>query len=144
VILEERTAVSERSDREAKALDSEALKEELEQYRMEKEKIRAVVGAIGGAVVTKRDRVINILFIVAISALFLVDSFRHFLDFRIPLPPVISLELGVLLISIKIIWMIHKQSKVDHFQFWILNSIEFRLNDLAKKMRVIEERLADE
>jgi len=44
-----------------------------------------------------------------------------------------------LLVSIKIIWMMHKSTKVEHFQFWILNSIEFRLNDVAKQVRQLEK-----
>ena len=51
-------------------------------------------------------------------------------------------ELGILLVSVKIVWMIHKQTKVEHFQFWILNSIEFRLNDLSNRLRSIERNTA--
>jgi hypothetical protein len=50
------------------------------------------------------------------------------------IPTLLSLELGVLLVSLKIVWMIHKQSRVEHFQFWILHSIEFRLNELSRKL----------
>jgi hypothetical protein len=71
--------------------------------------------------------------------LFLADVFRHLLMMELPLPPLFSLELGVLLVSVKIIWMIHKQAKVEHFQFWILNSIEFRLNEITKSVRRLEE-----
>ena len=35
--------------------------------------------------------------------------------------------------------MIHKQSKVEHFQFWILSSIEFRLTELAKDVRSLKD-----
>ena len=52
----------------------------------------------------------------------------------------LTLEIGVLLVSVKIIWMIHKQTKVEHFQFWILNSIEFRLNAISKKLTQIEKK----
>ena len=51
-----------------------------------------------------------------------------------------GLLIGVLLVSVKIIWMIHKQTKVEHFQFWILNSIEFRLNAISKKLTQMEKR----
>jgi hypothetical protein len=44
-------------------------------------------------------------------------------------------------VSLKIIWMIYKQTKVEHFQFWILNSIEFRLNNVSKQLNDIEEKL---
>jgi len=45
-------------------------------------------------------------------------------------------------VSIKIIWMIHQQQKIDHFQFWILNSIEFRLNEIVRRTRIIESQKA--
>jgi len=119
--------------------DTAALQEELEQFRQEKEKIRALVGQIGGVASTKRDRVLNVLFLAAIALLFLVDVIRHTVGVEIPVPPLFSIELGVLLVSVKIIWMIHKQARVEHFQFWILNSIEFRLNEITKSVRRLED-----
>mgnify|MGYP001133348176 CR=1 FL=1 len=121
--------------------DTQALEEELEHFRKEKEKVRLLVGRIGGSASKRRDRVMNIVFIAAIAALFLLDALRHVLDLSIPLSPIFSIELGVLLVSVKIIWMIHKQSRVEHFQFWILNSIEFRLNDISRRMKTLETRL---
>jgi hypothetical protein len=126
---------------ETESTDTSALREELEQFRREKEKIRALVGQIGGAKSNRRDRVINVAFLSAIGLLFLGDLLRHLLHANVPLPPLVSIELGVLLVSVKIIWMIHKQSKVEHFQFWILNSIEFRLNEITKTVRRLEDRL---
>jgi len=119
--------------------DTAALQEELEQFREEKEKIRVLVGQIGGVASNRRDRVLNILFLVAIALLFLVDVFRHALGVEMPVPPLFSIELGLLLVSVKIIWMIHKQARVEHFQFWILNSIEFRLNEITKSVHRLED-----
>ena len=123
--------------------DSEtmSLQEDLNSFQKEKEKIRDVVGRIGGARSARFDKVVNIIFISAIAGLFLIDLLRHIFHLQIPLPPLFSLELGMLLVSIKIIWMIYKQMKVEHFQFWILNSIEFRLNDLSKQIRQIQKKL---
>jgi hypothetical protein len=121
--------------------DTRSLEEELEHFRSEKEKIRELVGRIGGATSNRRDRALNVVFIAAIAFLLVIDLLRHALGLTIPLPPLVSLELGVLLVSVKIIWMIHKQSRVEHFQFWILNSIEFRLNEVSRRIRDIEERL---
>ena len=56
-----------------------------------------------------------------------LEEFQYFLKTDIPLPPLFSIEIGLLLVSIKIIWMIHKQMKVERFQFWILNLIEYRI-----------------
>lgn len=118
-----------------------SLQEELDNFRKEKEKIRTLVGQIGGARSAKYDKAINFIFIGSIAALFAFDIIRHSFNIAIPLPQLFSIELGLLLVSIKIIWMIYKQMKVEHFQFWILNSIEFRLNDLSKQVRQIKEKL---
>ena len=121
--------------------DTEVLTEEVEHFRQEKEKVRKLVGQIGGKANAKRDRVINVLFVIVILTLFSLDFLRYLFGLSIPLAPLFSIELGLLLVSIKIIWMIHRSMKVEHFQFWILNSIEFRLNDISKRMRQIEEQL---
>lgn len=124
--------------------DHEALIEELEQFRREKERIRHLVGQIGGKHSQKRDHVINLGFVVAMVLLFVLDLLRHLFHVDIPLPQMFSIELAVLLVSIKIIWMIHKGTKVEHFQFWVLNSIEFRLNDVSKRLRELDKKLSNE
>lgn len=55
------------------------------------------------------------------------------------IPTFLPLEIGVFLVSVKIVLMIDSQQKADHIQFWMLNTIEFRitkmerdLNDLRK------------
>ncbi len=117
--------------------DSETsnLEEELKHFQAEKEKIRKIVGQIGGVEASRRDRVLNVVFIVAIVVLFVLDVLRHIFEVSVPLPQAFSIELAVLLVSVKIIWMIHRETRVAHFQFWILNSIEFRLNDLSRRIQ---------
>ena len=116
------------------------LKEELEQFRMEREKIRGIISSIGGAKNASWDATVTKMFTIVIVILFILDIVRYVLHISIHLPPLISIHLGVLLVSLKIIWMVHKQGKVEHFQFWILNSIEFRLNDIAQLIKKIEEQ----
>ena len=125
-------------------MDQKELIEELEQFRKEKERIRMLVGQIGGKHSQKHDRYMNIGFILAMVILFLLDILRHVFHINVPLPQMFSIELAVLLVSIKIIWMIHKGTKVEHFLFWVLNSIEFRLNDLSKHIREIEKQLSSD
>jgi hypothetical protein len=120
-------------------LDPIKLKAELDQFKKEKEKIRQLMGQIGGRHADRNDRRINIFFIVAISLIALNDFLHHVAGFHTPIPSLLSLEIAVLLVSVKIIWMMHKSTKVEHFQFWILNSIEFRLNDVAKQLRHLEK-----
>jgi hypothetical protein len=118
-----------------------SLEQELEHFRAEKEKIRNLVGQIGGKGSVKQDRIINFVFFSVIILLFIFDILRHLFNISVPLPPLFAIEIGILVVSLKIIWMIYKQTKVEHFQFWILNSIEFRLNSVSKQLNDIEEKL---
>jgi len=117
-----------------------SLEDELHSYREEKEKIRNIIGQIGGEEDRRRDRMINIIFITLLLMLLTLDLLGHFVHSLQILPPLISLEIAVLMVSLKIIWMIHKQAKVEHFQFWILNAIEFRLNEVVKRLRDMDDR----
>ena len=120
-------------------LDPIKLKAELDAFKKEKEKIRQLMGQIGGKHGERNDRRVNIIFICAISLIALNDFLHHVFGIHTPIPSLFSLEIAVLLVSIKIIWMMHKSTKVEHFQFWILNSIEFRLNDVARQLRRLEK-----
>ncbi len=116
----------------------QALRTELDEYRKEKEQIKQLIGQIGGTDSSWTDKLLNYAFIGLIVIIFILDILRHF-EFDVPLSSMLSLEIGVLLVSVKIIWMMHRQARVEHFQFWILNSIEFRLNAMAKSMRKLEK-----
>ncbi len=117
----------------------EELEAQLKAYQDERERIKQLMGQIGGSSDVKRDKIVNWVFIVLIILLLAFDIARHFLHWEnILLPPLFSIEIGVLLVSIKIIWMINRQSKVDHFQFWILNSIEFRINNLSRQLNELQ------
>lgn len=86
------------------------LKEDLEDFRREKEDIRKVIGQIGGGQLVKRDKLINLSFIIAIIILFIIEIIQHLTGSIIPIPPLFSIELGILIVSVKIIWMIHAQN----------------------------------
>ena len=120
---------------------AEELAEELRQFQEEKEKIRGIIGQIGGASSAKRQKIVTGFFVCALLVLFVLDVARHLLEIPVPLPPLFSIEIGILLVSIKIIMMIQKQSRVEHFEFWILNSIEFRVDQMSNRLRAIENHL---
>ena len=120
---------------------AEELADELRQFQEEKEKIRKIIGQIGGKSSAKRQTVVTAIFVGAMLVLFVLDVSRHFLKIPVPLPPLFSIEIGILLVSIKIIMMIQKQTRVEHFEFWILNSIEFRVDQISKRLRAIEDHL---
>jgi hypothetical protein len=120
--------------------EAEQLRQELEQFKKEKESIRLLIGQIGGKQNRKIEKIVDVIALCAVILLFVGDMIGQFMD-RPIIPHTVSLELGIMLVSLKIIWMMHRQSKVEHFQFWILNSIEFRVNDLAKELRMLRKKV---
>ncbi len=123
-------------------IETDILKEELQHYKNEKEKIRKIIGQIGGTTSIKHDRRVNIIFLIVVISLFFFDVLREILHLQLSgYSSNLAIEFALLLVSVKIIWMINKQSKIDHFQFWVLNSIEFQINGIAKRMRELEQTL---
>ncbi|BDU49610.1 hypothetical protein [Haliovirga abyssi] len=114
------------------------LLQELEDFKRDKERIRKIIGNIGGKAYSKLDMTINIVFLGIILVIFLLEMTIHLL------PAFTSLEIGVLLVSIKIAFMIHSQQRFNHFQFWILSSMEFKINEIDKKVKQIEKRTREE
>lgn len=120
--------------------DEKNLQKEIYQYQQEKEAVRKIIGQIGGTGSKKKETVINITFAILVILFFSFDVMRHALHMQIDfIPELFSVEIALLLVSMKIIWMIHRQQKVEHYQFWILNTIEFQMNSTATRVRKIEK-----
>ncbi len=117
----------------------EQLLDELASYKNEKEKLRNILGQIGGRT-GNFSKVITVIFVSLVIVLFLVDLYRNIFYFD-NWSSVLTVEIGLFLVSIKLIWMMHLQSKVSHFQFWILNAIEFKVNRISKKINELERKL---
>lgn len=107
------------------------LKQELEHFQQEKERVRAIVGKIGG-VPKFQTKLINAIFIIVIAVSLIVSIIG---DEGLRL---LMIELATVTLSVKIIYMIHLQMKINHFQFWILSSIEWRINETIKHMRQLK------
>jgi hypothetical protein len=116
----------------------DGLKAEIEEFNKEKERIKTMIGQIGGKSYSRRDTIINIVFIISIAVLFVLEFTTDLF------PTLMSLEFGILLVSVKIIFMIHTQQKTNHFQFWVLNTIEFRINQMDKRIRTIEKSVTEQ
>jgi len=130
----EKIKISEEKE-ELDGIKKEILRE-IDEYNKERDQIKSLLGKVGGKSYSKLDTVINIVFLLLISFFFITEITTHWL------PSFISLELSVLLVSIKIVWMIHSQHKFNHFQFWILNSIEYRMNQVTSKIKKIEKDIS--
>jgi hypothetical protein len=51
------------------------------------------------------------------------------------------IEAATVILSLKIIYLIHNQMKVSHFEFWILSSLEWRINEMMTSIRHIAKKL---
>lgn len=114
----------------------ENLMKELEAFHKEKEKINKIIGRIGGRNDTQNKRV-NILLISMIVVLLFMGGVLR----RISLD--VSVYFAILLGIIKIIWLIYEMKKTNHFQYWILNSIEIKVNEMNSKIKNIERKLSE-
>lgn len=113
-------------------MELDDLRKEVEHFQKEKERIRAIVGKIGGAPKT-HAKFVNALFIAVIVvsvAISIVADERWRL---------LMIELATVTLSIKIIYLIHAQMRVAHFEFWILSSLEWRVNEITKQLRELRQ-----
>jgi len=112
----------------------EDLKKELEEFQQEKERVRAIIGKIGG-VPTFYTRFFNLVFLVIIVVSLLISIIGHSSEIRL-----IMIELATVALSIKILYMMHCQARVNHFQLWMQSSIEWRINEIIKMLRQINKK----
>ena len=116
--------------------EEKSLLEELKEFEKEKDRIRQIVGKIGGKNNTQVKRV-NSLLIGMIIALLFMGGVLGKMSLEL------TMYLAILLGITKIIWMLYETKKSNHFQFWILNSIEVRINEMAGKINKIEKKLRE-
>ena len=110
----------------------EDLRQELENFQQEKELVRAIVGKIGG-VPTFRVKLMNYIFIAMLLVPLVVSVVtlgKHSL---------LTIEIATVALSLKLIYMMHCQSKVNHFQLWMMSSLEWRINEIAKLQREMDK-----
>ncbi|MFC1502141.1 hypothetical protein ACFL6A_01855 [bacterium] len=109
-------------------------REELEEFVREKEQIRKIVGQIGGRPTTL-GKVVNW---GMLSVILLTLIAAPFIPKELELP---AIEIGLILISIKIFIFLHNEAKVIHFQFWMLSSLEWRMNEISKRLSQIDKNI---
>jgi len=112
------------------------LKRELENFEKEKERVRAIIGQIGG-VPKSRTRLVNALFII-ILVVSVVISILAAEKWRL-----LMIELATVTLSVKIIYLMHAQMRVAHFEFWILSSLEWRVNEIMKQLRQLKKQVEE-
>jgi len=115
--------------------DNSPLADEINNFYRERERIRDAIGRIGGIQYSRADTIVNLIFIILVVGFFSIE-----LVFK-PLPTTVSIEIGVFLVSMKIVWMIHANQKFNHFVFWVLNSLEFRMNTNTRLLEDLEKKV---
>jgi len=113
------------------------LKRELENFEKEKERVRAIIGQIGG-VPKSRTRFVNALFIIILVVSVIISVLA---DEKWRL---LMIELATVTLSVKIIYLMHAQMRVAHFEFWILSSLEWRINEIMKQLRQLKKQVEKE
>ncbi len=114
----------------------EDLKKELEHFQQEKDRVRTIIGQIGG-MPKFRTKIMNILFILVLVtsvtlSIFVSDRWRW-----------VMVEIATVTLSLKILYLIHCEMKMNHFQFWMLSSIEWRLTEMKRQLAKIKNKLEE-
>ena len=112
------------------------LKADLNDSLKEKEELREVIGKIGGNN-NSQAKIVTTLFVGIVLVIFVAGIVLK------QLSPMTTLLLLILILGFKIIWMQQQTQKSMHFQFWILNSIEIRINELDKKQKKLEKMIGE-
>jgi len=113
----------------------EALQEDLKHYQSEQKEWRKMIAR---SKIQQNNRLYDILnsaLFVLIVVLFVAQLLFH------PMSDMLSLEIALFLVSVKLIMMIHSAVRFNHFQFWILHSIETRVEGLNERLDRIEKGL---
>ncbi len=122
-------------EHDAHGEDHEAqLEEEVKNYLQEKERVRRVLGRVGGNP-GKKERIMNILFLIIVAAVFIVGLI-------FPEQHILTLEVAILLVSLKLALILRQNAKMNHFQFWMLSTIEWRIGELAKDLSKLKKDVA--
>lgn len=133
---EEAEKILNEEDMSDKEVDE--LIEEIEHFKKEKERVRSIVGNIG-SVPSFDTKIFNIIFAIIIAILLALSFFV--VNERVH---AILSDIAIAAISIKIIYLIHNQGKVNHFKLWILSSLEWKINEVSQKVKTIEKKINDE
>lgn len=107
----------------------EDLRLEVERFKREKEQVRAIVGRIGG-IPTFNTLAFNIIFALVIVVCLVVSLLSDGGKLQLGM-----IEMAVVAVSLKIMYFMHRQARVNHFELWILSSLEWRLDQMKKEIK---------
>nr|HPQ89770.1 hypothetical protein [Candidatus Mcinerneyibacteriales bacterium] len=50
-------------------------------------------------------------------------------------------DLAIFFVSLKVMYLVHQEARVNHFKLWVLNSLEWRVNEIAREMREVKKEV---
>jgi len=116
-------------------LDDPSMTEEIELFIKEKEKIRKVLDGIERVKRGPLNKIMDVGFILSLVFLAVARFIFNWID------NILSLELGLILISVKIVWLIKIQNNYNHFIFMIMHTIDTHQSQMQEKLNRIENIL---
>jgi len=108
------------------------LRHEIERFKKEKERVRAIVGRIGG-VPNYHRRAINYAIVILIVVCLAISLYTHDDIVRLAM-----VEMAIAILSLKLIYLINGQMRVNHFQLWVLTSLEWRMVEMLKELKAVK------
>jgi len=96
------------------------------------QRLRKVIGSFGGKP-TKKDKLMNIFFLACVIVAFFIEILWHG-----TLAGRFALDIAILMISLKLIYLMHSQARINHYQFWILTAIEMKTTMMMEQLQKIE------
>ena len=103
---------------------------------LEKEKIARAIGSFGGSPRLK-GKIVNAAFVLAVCGAFTTSLFTTGVS------QIASIDIGLVLLSLKFAYHLHTEAKVNHAQFWILTTLEDRLLNIITEIRKVRRELHD-
>lgn len=116
----------------------EDLRKELENFQHEKERVRGIVGKIGG-VPQFNTKTFNVIFIGILLVTLGISLSSENERVR-----GVMMDLALAALSAKILYMMHCQNRVNHFQLWMMSSLEWRINEMMKLIRKVQKKIEDD
>jgi len=111
------------------SIADDELKKELQDFYQKKQKLRTIVEKQA-----KKEMLVNVTFLLIVLITFFLGAiFQH-------IPAHLSVEIAILLVSLKMVWMIYEQQKANHFFFWILNTLEHEMSQVHITVHSIKKQ----
>lgn len=100
----------------------------------ERDNIQRSIGGMGGKPRLK-GKILNAVFVLGVVGAFTMSLVTRGTS------RMVFIDVGLLLLSLKLAYHLHTEARVNHAQFWILATLEDRLLDVITELRSLRKEL---